>query len=81
MDYRLEFELQDFIKKAQEGNFDWTGIGTINMLNKKKSKPILTKKESYIYWNFDHMYKTIYVRFLRKSISLMSDIVHISNGK
>jgi len=35
VDYRLEFELQDFIKKAQEGNFDWTGISTINMLNTK----------------------------------------------
>uniref|UniRef100_UPI0040472023 YfhO family protein n=1 Tax=Algoriphagus sp. TaxID=1872435 RepID=UPI0040472023 len=35
VDYQLEFELQDFIKKAQEGNFDWAGIGTINMLNTK----------------------------------------------
>jgi len=35
VDYRLEFELQDFIKKAQEGNFDWAAIGTINMLNTK----------------------------------------------
>ena len=35
VDYRLEFELQDFIKKAKEGNFDWQGIGTFNMLNTK----------------------------------------------
>jgi hypothetical protein len=35
VDYQLEFELQDFIKKAQEGNFDWAAIGTINMLNTK----------------------------------------------
>jgi len=35
VDNRLQFELQDFVKKAQEGNFDWEGIGTINMLNTK----------------------------------------------
>lgn len=35
VDNRLQFELQDFVKKAQEGNFDWESIGTINMLNTK----------------------------------------------
>lgn len=35
VDYRLTFELEEFIKKAQEGTFDWQGIGTINMLNAK----------------------------------------------
>ncbi|MEY3648317.1 MAG: hypothetical protein RLZ13_1202, partial [Bacteroidota bacterium] len=35
VDYQMEFELQEFIKKAQEGNFDWASIGTINMLNTK----------------------------------------------
>jgi len=35
VDYQMEFELQDFIKKAQEGNFDWASLGTINMLNAK----------------------------------------------
>jgi hypothetical protein len=35
VDYQMEFELQDFIKKAQEGNFDWASLGTINMLNTK----------------------------------------------
>lgn len=32
---RLQFELQEFVKKAQEGTFDWESIGTINMLNTK----------------------------------------------
>ncbi|PZV84525.1 membrane protein YfhO [Algoriphagus aquaeductus] len=35
VDNRLQFELQEFVKKAQEGNFDWESIGTINMLNTK----------------------------------------------
>jgi hypothetical protein len=35
VDYQMEFELQDFIKKAKEGNFDWASMGTINMLNTK----------------------------------------------
>lgn len=32
---RLQFELQEFVKKAQEGTFDWESISTINMLNTK----------------------------------------------
>ncbi|MDF2157477.1 YfhO family protein [Algoriphagus sp. CAU 1675] len=35
LDHSLQQELQDFIGKAQEGNFDWAGIGVINMLNTK----------------------------------------------
>ena len=35
VDNRLQFELQEFVKKAQEGTFDWQSIGTINMLNTK----------------------------------------------
>ncbi|MCS5490335.1 YfhO family protein [Algoriphagus limi] len=35
VDYQLQNEIQDFITKAQEGNFDWDGIGVINMLNTK----------------------------------------------
>jgi uncharacterized membrane protein YfhO len=35
VDNRLQFELQEFVKKAQEGTFDWTSIGSINMLNTK----------------------------------------------
>ena len=35
VDYQMEFELQEFVKKAQEGNFDWVSLGTINMLNAK----------------------------------------------
>ncbi len=35
VDNRLQFELQEFVKKAQEGTFDWESIGTINMLNTK----------------------------------------------
>lgn len=32
---RLQPELEAFIAKAQEGNFDWEGTGVINMLNTK----------------------------------------------
>lgn len=35
VDNQLQFELQEFIQKAQEGTFDWEGIGVINMLNTK----------------------------------------------
>ncbi|NVK50908.1 MAG: YfhO family protein [Cyclobacteriaceae bacterium] len=35
IDYQLQDEIQDFISKAQEGDFDWEGIGVINMLNTK----------------------------------------------
>ena len=35
VDYRLEFEVQEFVKKAQEGNFDWASTGILNMLNTK----------------------------------------------
>ncbi|PZX60377.1 membrane protein YfhO [Algoriphagus ratkowskyi] len=35
LDNRLNFELNDFVKKAQEGNFDFAGIQTINMMNTK----------------------------------------------
>lgn len=35
IDYQLQGEIQDFISKAQEGDFDWEGIGVINMLNTK----------------------------------------------
>ncbi|TDQ13581.1 membrane protein YfhO [Algoriphagus boseongensis] len=35
VDNQLQFELQEFIQKAQEGTFDWEGIGVINMLNAK----------------------------------------------
>lgn len=35
VDNRLQFELQEFVKKAQEGTFDWQATGTINMLNTK----------------------------------------------
>ncbi|WPR75831.1 hypothetical protein [Algoriphagus sp. NG3] len=35
LDHRLNFELNDFVKKAQEGNFDFGGIQTINMMNTK----------------------------------------------
>ncbi|MFC5625776.1 YfhO family protein [Algoriphagus winogradskyi] len=35
LDNRLNFELNDFVKKAQEGNFDFEGIQTINMMNTK----------------------------------------------
>ncbi|MCU0402737.1 MAG: YfhO family protein [Algoriphagus sp.] len=35
VDNRLQFELQEFVKKAQEGTFDWEATGTINMLNTK----------------------------------------------
>ena len=35
VDYQLEFEVQDFVKKAQEGNFDWANTGILNMLNTK----------------------------------------------
>ncbi|GMQ29436.1 YfhO family protein [Algoriphagus confluentis] len=35
VDNQLQFEIQDFVQKAQEGNFDWAGIGVINMLNTK----------------------------------------------
>jgi hypothetical protein len=35
VDYRLEFEVQDFVKKAQEGNFDWANTHILNMLNTK----------------------------------------------
>ncbi|MDR7129200.1 hypothetical protein J2X69_001535 [Algoriphagus sp. 4150] len=35
LDNRLSFELNDFVKKAQEGEFDFGGIQTINMMNTK----------------------------------------------
>ena len=35
VDNRLQFELQEFVKKAQDGTFDWQATGTINMLNTK----------------------------------------------
>jgi hypothetical protein len=35
VDNSLQFELQGFIAKAQEGTFDWEAIGVINMLNAK----------------------------------------------
>ncbi len=35
IDYQLQSEIQDFVSKAQEGNFDWQGISVINMLNTK----------------------------------------------
>ncbi|MDG1278383.1 MAG: YfhO family protein [Algoriphagus sp.] len=35
LDNRLQFELNDFITKAQEGEFDFEGIQTMNMLNTK----------------------------------------------
>lgn len=35
LDNRLNFELNDFVKKAQEGEFDFEGIQTINMMNTK----------------------------------------------
>ncbi|MCE2708131.1 MAG: YfhO family protein [Bacteroidota bacterium] len=35
IDNRLEFELQAFSKKVQEGNYDWASLGTFNMLNTK----------------------------------------------
>ncbi|SDD26295.1 membrane protein YfhO [Algoriphagus faecimaris] len=35
IDYQLQAETQNFISKAQEGDFDWQGIGVINMLNTK----------------------------------------------
>lgn len=35
IEYHIQPELQEFIGKAQEGNFDWNGIGVINMLNTK----------------------------------------------
>lgn len=35
LDNRLNFELNDFVKKAQEGDFDFAGIQTINMMNTK----------------------------------------------
>ncbi|NVJ84811.1 MAG: YfhO family protein [Algoriphagus sp.] len=35
IDYQLQNEIQDFVSKAQEGDFDWAGIGVINMLNTK----------------------------------------------
>ncbi len=35
LENRLSFELNDFVTKAQEGNFDFEGIQTINMLNTK----------------------------------------------
>lgn len=35
LDNRLNFELNDFVTKAQEGNFDFAGIQTINMMNTK----------------------------------------------
>ncbi|WP_192085971.1 YfhO family protein [Algoriphagus sp. Y33] len=35
LDNRLNFELNDFVKKAQEGDFDFEGIQTINMMNTK----------------------------------------------
>jgi hypothetical protein len=35
VDYRLEFEVQEFVKKAQEGNYDWANANILNMLNTK----------------------------------------------
>ncbi|WP_144607271.1 YfhO family protein [Algoriphagus algorifonticola] len=35
IDYQLQDEIQSFVGKAQEGTFDWDGIGVINMLNTK----------------------------------------------
>ena len=35
LDNRLNIELNDFVKKAQEGDFDFAGIPTINMMNTK----------------------------------------------
>lgn len=35
VDNRIQPELEAFIAKAQEGNFDWESIGVINMLNTK----------------------------------------------
>lgn len=35
LDNRLSFELNDFVTKAKEGNFDFAGIQTINMMNTK----------------------------------------------
>ncbi|MFC3417284.1 glycosyltransferase family protein [Algoriphagus hitonicola] len=35
IDYQLQPEMEGFIAKAQEGDFDWNGIGVINMLNTK----------------------------------------------
>jgi hypothetical protein len=35
VDYRLAFEVEDFVKKAQEGNFDWANTPILNMLNTK----------------------------------------------
>ena len=35
IDYQLQDEIQAFVGKAQEGNFDWESIGVINMLNTK----------------------------------------------
>lgn len=35
IDYQLQPEMEEFIRKAQEGDFDWDGIGVINMLNTK----------------------------------------------
>ncbi|WP_332913509.1 hypothetical protein [Algoriphagus boritolerans] len=35
VDYQIQPELEAFIAKAQEGNFDWESIGVINMLNTK----------------------------------------------
>jgi hypothetical protein len=35
LDTHIQPELQAFIAKAQEGNFDWEGTGVINMLNTK----------------------------------------------
>ncbi|MEB2784251.1 YfhO family protein [Algoriphagus persicinus] len=35
LDNRLNFELNDFVTKAQEGEFDFDGIQTINMMNTK----------------------------------------------
>ena len=31
----IQPEIQQFIQKAQEGNFDWTSLSTLNMLNTK----------------------------------------------
>jgi hypothetical protein len=35
LDNRITFELNDFVTKAQEGNFNFEGIQTINMMNAK----------------------------------------------
>jgi hypothetical protein len=35
LDNRISFELNDFVTKAQNGNFDFKGIQNINMLNTK----------------------------------------------